>query len=381
MKNSWPNISISEISENLDSKRIPVSKSKRKSGHIPYYGATGIVDYVDDHIFDEELLLIGEDGADWSGGANTAFIINGKSWVNNHAHVLRIKDANIQFVKNYLNHSDLRNYISGTTRGKLNQASLNKIIVPNPPIKTQQRIAGILSSVDDAIQKTDQIIQKVDRMKRGLTSDLLVSNVKSAPLVKLQDLITIKNGYAYSGKNITDKETDKIILTPGNVAIGGGFNETKLRHYTGEVVRNYVLKPGDLFIAMTDLTPQANFLGYPAVVPDRDGKIFLHNQRLGLIQLNSELVNKDYLYFVLMSESYRNHVVSTATGTTVRHTSVSKILDYKFRLPSLDVQNRAIKILKTIEAKLADEKDMALELLKLKTGLMDDIFSRKVEVN
>lgn len=87
----WEPKTINDICENLDNLRKPVTKSERDPGSIPYYGATGIVDYVKDFIFNEKLLLVGEDGADWSKFADSSYIIEGKSWVNNHAHVLRCK--------------------------------------------------------------------------------------------------------------------------------------------------------------------------------------------------------------------------------------------------------------------------------------------------
>ena len=82
-------LALGEIVEILDSKRRPISKKDRKQGPYPYYGATRIVDYIDGYIFDEELVLVGEDGAKWKSMDNTAFTIKGKTWVNNHAHVLR----------------------------------------------------------------------------------------------------------------------------------------------------------------------------------------------------------------------------------------------------------------------------------------------------
>ena len=98
--------------EILDSLRKPITKKDRVSGEIPYYGATGIVDYVNGYLFDEELLLLGEDGAKWGAGDKSAFIIRGKAWVNNHAHVLRLSsDVDIHWLELYLTYADLTKYI------------------------------------------------------------------------------------------------------------------------------------------------------------------------------------------------------------------------------------------------------------------------------
>ncbi len=146
MREGWAWRRMSDACENLDSKRIPITKSKRVSGGVPYYGASGIVDYVAAHIFDEDLLLVSEDGANLLARTYPiAFSITGKTWVNNHAHVLRFKDrATQRFHEYYLNSISLEPYVSGMAQPKLNQASLNSIPVPSPPLAEQKRIVAIL---------------------------------------------------------------------------------------------------------------------------------------------------------------------------------------------------------------------------------------------
>ncbi len=125
---SWEEKTLNQISENLDSKRVPITKNIRKEGPIPYYGASGIVDYVADFLFDEDLLCISEDGANLLARTYPiAFPISGKTWVNNHAHVLRFENMISQkFVELYLNSIKLDDYVSGMAQPKLNQTMLNK---------------------------------------------------------------------------------------------------------------------------------------------------------------------------------------------------------------------------------------------------------------
>ena len=120
--------SLGELCEVLDTLRKPISKKLRKQGKYPYYGATGIVDYVDDYIFEETLVLIGEDGAKWDVGDQTAFIVSGKYWVNNHAHVIKTHQdkLNQKFLVYYLNSIDLKPWVTGLTVPKLNQEKLNQ---------------------------------------------------------------------------------------------------------------------------------------------------------------------------------------------------------------------------------------------------------------
>jgi restriction endonuclease S subunit len=145
----WPVKTLGEVCEVLDSLRKPITKRDRISGEYPYYGATGIVDFVGDYIFDERLVLVGEDGAKWGSGEETAFIAEGKYWVNNHAHVLRCKPTVVvdSWITCFLTMSDLTKYVSGLTVPKLNQGSMVAIEIPVPPLEEQKRIVARLDSM------------------------------------------------------------------------------------------------------------------------------------------------------------------------------------------------------------------------------------------
>ncbi|WP_247154456.1 restriction endonuclease subunit S [Escherichia coli] len=141
---------LGTFADNFDSLRKPITSGLRETGNIPYYGASGIVDYVKDYIFDDDLLLISEDGANLI-ARNTpiAFSISGKTWVNNHAHVLKFKNYTEQkFVEYYLNNINLTPYISGAAQPKLNKKNLESIRIPNPSLKEKERIVTILDKFD-----------------------------------------------------------------------------------------------------------------------------------------------------------------------------------------------------------------------------------------
>ncbi len=154
--------------------------------------------------------------------------------------------------------------------------------------------------------------------------------------IPLAAVMDVKHGFAFPGENIRDEPPGDILLTPGNFAIGGGFKGDKFKYFDGEVPADYVLSEGDLVVTMTDLSKQADTLGYPVIVPKPSGRRFLHNQRLGkvLIKNRAEL-DKGYLYNLLRTTDYRHEVLASATGTTVKHTSPGRILSYKARIPPL----------------------------------------------
>ncbi len=141
---------LGELAENLDSKRKPIRSGLRDVGDIPYYGASGIVDYVKDYIFDGDFLLVSEDGANLLARSTPiAFSVGGKSWVNNHAHVLKFETyVERRYVEYYLNSIDLTPYISGAAQPKLNQKNLNGIKIPNPSPEKKERIVAILDKFD-----------------------------------------------------------------------------------------------------------------------------------------------------------------------------------------------------------------------------------------
>ena len=153
MKKGWKTVPLGELCDVLDHKRKPITKRDREAGEYPYYGATGVLDHVAGYLFDEPLVLVGEDGAKWASGENTAFAVKGKIWVNNHAHVLRPHRNTLldNWLIYHLNHTDLTEFVSGLTVPKLNQGSLREIPVPVPPLAEQQRIVGLLDEAFEGL--------------------------------------------------------------------------------------------------------------------------------------------------------------------------------------------------------------------------------------
>jgi type I restriction enzyme S subunit len=174
----WVETRLIDVVEVLDRLRKPVNSSERQSrkGKVPYYGANGQTGWIDDFIFNEELVLLGEDAIDFADpNARKAYLINGPAWVNNHAHVLRAKPEKIFsfFLAEALNIVDYSQYVSFGTRSKLTQASMNGIKVLVPSLKTQNSIVEIISTMDEVINKSEFSIAEAQNTRSGLLSDLL----------------------------------------------------------------------------------------------------------------------------------------------------------------------------------------------------------------
>ena len=173
----WKVKSLGKAAENLDNRRRPITSSDREAGDVPYYGASGIVDYVEGFIFDEDLLCVSEDGANLVARSYPiAFPISGKTWVNNHAHVLRFaKPCTQKFVEVYLNSIKLDDFITGMAQPKLNKAMLDKIPIPYPDVPEQQRIADCLTNLDALITAETQKHEALKTHKKTLMQELFPS--------------------------------------------------------------------------------------------------------------------------------------------------------------------------------------------------------------
>jgi type I restriction enzyme S subunit len=169
----------------------------------------------------------------------------------------------------------------------------------------------------------------------------------------LGDYIRVKHGLAFKGEYFTDEETQDVLVTPGNFSIGGGFQDGKLKYYAGPIFDDYVLQAKDLLITMTDLSKAGDTLGFPALVPEMEGHRFLHNQRVGLVEIKDPTaLDKHFLFYRLCASDYRHHVLATASGSTVRHTSPGRILEFEITLPPIEDQRAIAAVLYALDRKI-----------------------------
>ncbi|MBQ2589554.1 MAG: restriction endonuclease subunit S, partial [Prevotella sp.] len=205
MKEGWEYKKLGEVCEILDNLRKPVTKKDRTAGIYPYYGASGIQDYVDSYIFDGRFLLVGEDGAKWGASDKSAFIIEGKSWVNNHAHILKVSDKIIDIlIEYYLTYKDLSDYITGAVVPKLTQKSLVSIPIPIPPLTEQERIVSELDLLTSIINKQKAQLKELDSLAQSIFYDMFgdpIENPKGWEVKNLGYEFDVSSGGTPSTKN------------------------------------------------------------------------------------------------------------------------------------------------------------------------------------
>lgn len=199
----WTIAKLGDIVTCLDHLRQPIKGLDRVPGPYPYYGASGVVDYIDQYAIDGKYLLISEDGENLrSRSLPIAFYAVGKSWVNNHAHIISASDSVMAYVKYVLNSHDVSAYLTGTTMPKLSQKSMMLIDIPLPPQDILERIAGILGSLDDKIEANTRLIQAMDSYKSTLFQAHLCSE-SEGETIKVSDVATLIR------KNIVASDIDE----------------------------------------------------------------------------------------------------------------------------------------------------------------------------
>jgi type I restriction enzyme S subunit len=267
-------------------------------------------------------------------------------------------------------------------QASINQSRMEALTIPLPPLPEQRAIASVLDTIQDAKFARQKEVALERERKAVLMEHLFSHGTKGEPrkqteigeipesweVVELGYLIDVRHGYAFKSKYFT--EIGDIVLTPGNFLVSGGLNwGAKTKFTSQEYPAEFLLEPGDLVVVMTDLTPSTKLLGASAFI--RKGKRILHNQRIGKILLKTNIASKDFLYWVFNSNAFRKHMAQTATGSTVRHTSPSRIKDYKFGLPSKKGQQEISKILQAFDAKIA--------ALEQETARLDELFHAMLE--
>ncbi|SFV24237.1 restriction endonuclease subunit S [Micrococcus terreus] len=180
---------IGELVVNLDRRRVPVKASDRRGGPYPYYGASGVVDHVDDYLFEGLHLLVAEDGENLrSRNTPVAFLADGRFWVNNHAHVLQGNSENdTRYLSYALEAADISGYVTGSAQPKLSQAALAAIEVPAPPLDVQRAIAATLGALDDKIESNRQLAERASAVIDASASQLRART--STEVLPLADLV------------------------------------------------------------------------------------------------------------------------------------------------------------------------------------------------
>lgn len=270
----------------------------------------------------------------------------------------------------------------GSVREIFDWEEMCNVELPVPPIEEQRKIVQAYQTITNRIELkkriNDNLFATVNAFFTEKFSRFLHEDMRNmSDYVQLKDFIKIKHGYAFDGEQFSESETSKILVSPGNFKIGGGFQNNKPKFYNeeAEFKADYVLEAGSLVVTMTDLSKNGDTLGFPAIIPKDERLTFLHNQRVGLVEFIDNTYPKAFIYFLMCSNDYRNYILATASGTTVRHTSPDKILGYGFITP--DNKDDLIILNRLYEVYLSDCDTFNIEIQRL-AELQSTLLSKMV---
>lgn len=319
---------LPEISENMDYKRVPITSGDRNVGQFPYYGASGIVDYIDNYIFDEPLLLVSEDGANLKDRVTPiAFIAEGKYWVNNHAHVLKFTNfANMTYICHFFNFTNIEKYLTGMAQPKLNQAQLNTIKIPWPPVKMQEQFAALVEQADKS---------KFD----GFKSQFLEWFGNVTETTSLSSLIAESYPGEW-GKEAKNNNGVKVLRTTNFQNNGHiDYSDVIVRYIEQKKIEKKCLRTGDIILERSGGTKD-NPVGR-VVLFEAEGEYMFNNFTQLLRPIKS--VNPYYLFFYLHT-SYNADKASMramASQTTgIQNLNMTDYMAKEIPLPSLEEQEQ-----------------------------------------
>lgn len=325
--------------------------------------------------------------------------------VNQHVAIIRPERSQLDasFLKYYLLTPGYKNHLlmlasSGGTRKALTKEMIENLEITLPPLPTQNRIAEILGTLDDKIELNLQMNKTLEEMamalykhwfvdfgpfKEGEFVDSELGRIpKGWEVIRLGELLNIKHGFAFKSKFFTTSPNKNLLLTPGNFEPNGGikFNWAKQKFYNGEFPEEYILNRGDLVLTLTDLTQDCRILGSPALIPDNDYN-YLHNQRLGLVSLKSQELNKSIFYRFFNTTLFRNHIIGSKTGSTVSHTAPVRIYNIPFLISrSINYQKLGSQ-LNQFDEMIFNNLSETKELVKTRDYFLPKLISGEVEVN
>jgi type I restriction enzyme S subunit len=386
----WDVKPLDDVVDFLDGRRRPVKDTDRAKmrGDIPYYGASGVVDYVDAFLFDEDLILLGEDGENiLSRNCRLAFKISGKTWVNNHAHVLRPTPAmSLDYLTEFLESRDYAQYNTGTAQPKLNKLVCSGIPVLCPPLPEQRAIAGALRDVDALLGALDQLITKNHDLKQAAMQRLLTGKERlpgfqSEWVVKrLREVIELIPAGIYGAEKQFDGTTPYHVATTAHIDEDDTWNnkEMSVRWFLPDQIRRYSIVEGDLIIVKSSGSAEKIQSGKIGFVDAHVAGRFLFSNFLMLLRPTSILPR--FLYFYLCSYNVKKLLPTLVEASTYPNIRIDEYLNLDIPTPKLDEQAAIAEVLSDIDAELAVLEQRRDKTRALKQGMMQELLTGRTRL-
>lgn len=401
---NWTQTTLGEIVTNFDSKRVPVSSMQRakRQGEFPYYGATGVMDYIDGWIFEGLRLLIGEDGSVRT-TAGTPFLqlIDGRYWVNNHAHVLKGEtDADTRFLYYYLSQVQITPFMSGSVQDKLSQGNMNRIPVLYPPKKERWAIASVLGSLDEQIEvlrrQNDTLERLAQTLFRAWFVDFEPVKAKQAGIAPAcLDAQTaalfpadFEDGLPVGWKMGNLKELATLSRASVNpmLAPDETFNHYSLPAYDegqwpkqeqgADIKSNKFLLAQDC-VLVSKLNPHIKRIWFPCF--PKTGRNVCSTE---FLVLNSEVISAAHLYLLVSSPEFQSAFYGLVSGTSNSHQRVrpEDVFTIACVVPPAKIAEAFTEIVAPMTGKIAANGAQARTLAQIRDALLPRLLSGALRV-
>lgn len=374
----WVINSLGSISNCLDNKRIPVKESDRRqvSALYPYCGANGVLGFIDDFIFDEDIILIAEDGGnfyDWE-FRPIAYRMREKCWVNNHAHVITAKTELVDqgYLFYSLEHKDITSLLVGGTRAKLNRSVMDKIEIAHPEnLREQKAIAEALSDIDELITFLKRELIKKINLRTAFTQRRL--KFENAKKVKLGNYANFSKGSGLPKSQLTTNGKFKAIHY-GELFLKYPESIRRVISRTDTASNAIYSRVNDVLMPSSDVTPT----GLAVASCIREDDVILGGDVLIIRPNSASELDGRYLSYVIRNS--KQEILKLVRGTTVYHIYGKDMADFELFLPRIDEQ---IEIVESLDLQREEISQLEEELQKyewLKQGMMNDLLTGKVRL-
>ena len=370
----WEECKLEDCVDFLDGLRKPIKSEERKceKGLYPYYGASGIIDYIDEYIFDGDYILLSEDGANiLDRNYRVAFLAKGKIWVNNHAHVLLPHtNIDIDFLSEALERLNYAVYNTGTTMPKLNQEICRKIGLHIPSTKEQNKIGALLSLLNERIATQNKIIEKYESLIQAICDTLIEAEQHKVEL-SFNDFGEPYSGL--SGKSAEDFGKGWPYITYMNVYQNQIIDITDVGLVKiNETEQQSVVRYGDILFTLSSETPDE--VGMGAVYLGDAYPLYLNSFCFGVHITDESKIFPPFLAYYISTKSFRKAVFPLAQGSTRFNLQKNDFMKKIFHFPTVKKQSEIYSVLKAYSNKLSIEKNIANLLCEQKSYLLRQLF-------
>ena len=354
---------FSDITINYDSKRVPLSAKQReeRKGQYPYYGAQGIIDYIDDYIFDGKYLLIAEDGENLkSKKQKIAQLANGRYWVNNHAHIVQTNEkCLIEYLYYIFNVTDISGYITGSAQPKLSQANLNAIEFEIPPMQQQEKIVSILSAFDDKIELNQKINSNLERQAEAIFQSWFTDGKEINGC--LADICQYSNEKVAVSLLDLDSYYSTENMLPGKA---GATQAAKLPTITQTTKCN----AGDVLVS--NIRPYFKKIVYCYADCGCSTDVLCFTPKQGTLSA--------YLFFTLYADGFFDFMVAGSKGTKMPRGDKQQIMMYPVYAPSDEELTRFNSIAQPILKQIQLNREENKRLIALRDMLLPKLMTGEI---